>query len=202
MLKIWGRTNSINVQKVLWTVAELGIEYERVDAGRQFGVVKEPWYLKMNPNGLVPTIDDGGFVLWESNAIVRYLFAKYGAPQTHEQRTDADRWMEWYTSTFSRDLGPLFLGLIRTPPEQRNMAAMEAARKAVIENLKILDAHLAGRAYICGSQFTMGDIPLGAGIYRWYNLPIERPSTPNAEAWYRRLCERAAYRERVMIPLS
>lgn len=202
MLKIWGRVNSINVQKVMWAVDELGIEHERIDAGRHFGVVKEPWYLKMNPNGLVPTIDDNGFVLWESNAIVRYLFAKYGAPQTQVERADADRWMEWSVSTFARDLGPVFLGLIRTEPEMRNFPAIEAARTATIENLKILEDHLAGRSYLCGSQFSMGDIPLGAGISRWYNLPIERPSTPAAEAWYKRLCERPAFRKNVMIPLS
>lgn len=202
MLKIWGRVTSSNVQKVMWTVDELGIAYERVDAGRQFGVVKEPWYLKMNPNALVPTIADNDFVLWESNAIVRYLYAKHGAPQTHEQRADADRWMEWSTSTFSRDISTIFLGLIRTEPEKRNMAAIEAARKGVIENLKILEGQLEGRAYLCGNQFTMGDIPLGTSIYRWYNLPIERPATPNVEAWYKRLCERPAFRKHVMIPLS
>ena len=202
MLKIWGRTNSINVQKVMWTVAELGIAHARIDAGRQFGVVKEPWYLKMNPNGLVPTIEDDGFVLWESNAIVRYLFAKYGKPQTLAQHADADRWMEWYSTTYAAKVATVFLGLIRTPAENRDMAAIEAARKGTIENLKILDAHLAGRAFLCGSEFSMGDIPLGAGVYRWYNLPIERPSYPNIEAWYKRLCERSAYQEHIMIPLS
>ncbi|MBI2318409.1 MAG: glutathione S-transferase [Betaproteobacteria bacterium] len=202
MLKIWGRTNSINVQKVMWAVAELGLEHERVDAGRQFGLVKEPWYLKMNPNGLVPTIDDGGFVLWESNAIVRYLFAKYGRPGSAEQRADADRWMEWYSTTYAAKVAPIFLGLIRTPPEERNMAAIEACRKATIETLTILEAHLAGRDYLCGSDFTMGDIPLGAGIYRWYNLPIERPPYPNIEAWYQRLRARPGYQKHVMIPLS
>lgn len=202
MLKIWGRTNSINVQKVLWAAEELGLKYERIDAGRQFGVVKEPWYLKMNPNGLVPTIEDNGFVLWESNAIVRYLYAKYGKPQTQEQRADADRWMEWYSTTYAAKVAQVFLGLIRTPAESRDMAAIEAARKGTIENLKILEAHLSGRAYLCGSEFTMGDIPLGAGVFRWYNLPIERPSCPSIEAWYKRLCERPAYRKHVMIPLS
>lgn len=202
MLKIWGRINSINVQKVLWTVEELGIAHERVDAGMKFGVVKEPWYLKMNPNGLVPTIDDDGFVLWESNAVLRYLFAKYGKPQSLEQRADADRWMEWYSTTYAPKVAPIFLGLIRTPPEQRNMPAIETARKTVIDSLKILDEHLAGRAFMCGSEFGMGDIPLGAGVYRWYNLPIERPSYPNVEAWYKRLSERPAYRKHIMLPLS
>ena len=202
MLTIWGRVNSLNVQKVMWAVDELGLAHVRIDAGMQFGKNREPWYLKMNPNGLVPTVEDEGFVLWESHAIVRYLYAKYGPAQTHEQRADADRWMEWFGSTLSRDLGPAFMGLIRTPPEKRDLAAIEASRKASSEDLRLLEAHLAGRAYVCGSEFTLGDIPVGTGVHRWSNLPMERPDYPNVAAWYKRLCERPAYRKNVMIPLS
>ena len=202
MLKIWGRVNSLNVQKVMWTLDELGVAHERIDAGLQFGKNREPWYLKMNPNGLVPVIDDGGFVLWESNAVVRYLYAKYGKPQTHEQRADADRWMEWYSSTIGRSIGPAFMGLIRTPPEKRDPAAIEASRKASAADLTILEAQLAGRDFVCGKELTMGDIPLGAVIHRWYGLPLERPATPNIEAWYKRLCGRPAYRKHVMLPLT
>ena len=150
----------------------------------------------------MPAIDDNGFVLWESHAAVRYLYAKHAPAQTPEQRADADRWMEWFGSTLSRSLGPAFMGLIRTPPEKRDLAAIEASRKASSEDLRILETHLAGRAYVCGSEFTMGDIPLGTGVYRWANLPMERPDYPNIAAWTRRLGERPAYRKNVMIPLS
>ena len=121
MLKLWGRVNSINVQKVLWALEELRVPCERTDAGLQFGVVNDPFYRKMNPNGRVPTIDDDGFVLWESNAIVRYLCAKHGAgslwPNDLRRRADSDRWMDWATSTVQPAITPVFWGLVRTPPE-------------------------------------------------------------------------------------
>src|SRR6266849_4106379 len=127
MLKIWGRTNSVNVKKALWAAEELGMKYERIDAGMQFGVNKTPEYLGMNPTGLVPTIDDGGFVLWESHAIVRYLAAKHGAGTLWSNdlrvRADADRWMDW-THSFSREFQrPVFWPLVRTPPEKRDLKA-------------------------------------------------------------------------------
>jgi glutathione S-transferase len=146
MLKIWGRTNSVNVKKALWAAEELGLKYERVDAGLQFGVVDTPEYRKLNPNGLVPTIEDDGFVLWESNAIVRYLAAKYGAgtlwPNDLRQRADADRWMDWAFS-FANAFRPVFWGLIRTPPEKRDLKAIEDGRKKTIELAAIADARLA-----------------------------------------------------------
>jgi glutathione S-transferase len=206
MLKVWGRKNSINVQKVLWCCDELNLDYERIDAGGEFGLNREPEYLAMNPNGLIPTISDDGFVLWESNAIVRYLASKHGAgtlyPEDLRHRADADRWMDWHITEVYRHLGPVFLGLVRTPPEERDESTIEASRQQAAEAWKILDDQLSGRAYITGSSFTMADIPLGAAVYRWYELDIERPETPNLEAWYGRLRERPAYRERVMLPLT
>jgi glutathione S-transferase len=206
MLKVWGRKNSINVQKVLWCCDELNLDYERIDAGGEFGLNREPEYLAMNPNGLIPTISDDGFVLWESNAIVRYLASRHGAgtlyPEDLQHRADADRWMDWHITEVYRHLGPVFLGLVRTPPGERDEATIEAARQQAAEAWKILDDRLSGRAYVTGSSFTMADIPLGAAVYRWYELDIERPETPNLEAWYGRLRERPAYRERVMLPLT
>jgi len=206
MMKIWGRTNSINVQKVLWCCAELGLEYERVDAGMAFGVNDTPEYKAMNPNGLVPTIDDGGFILWESHAIVRYLARKHGTgtlwPNDARAAADADRWMEWYSTTLWLNLRPIFHNLVRTPVEKRNMGEVEEARKRLAANFGILDKHLAGRDYLAGQSFTVADIPMGVASYRWFNLPLERPAMANVERWYQRLCGRPAFKQHCMLPLT
>jgi glutathione S-transferase len=206
VLQIWGRSNSINVQKVLWCCGELDVSYHRVDIGGPFGGTGEPEYLRLNPNGLVPTISDGGFVLWESNVIVRYLAARHGTgtlyPENLAKRADADRWMDWQMGTLWANFRPAFVGLIRTPPEKWDHAYTAAAIRKTAENLTILDAHLAARDYVTGPAFTMADIPLGATAYRWFRLDIERPPMPNLEAWYERLCARAPYQATVMVPLS
>jgi glutathione S-transferase len=195
MLKIWGRVNSVNVKKALWCAEELGLKYERVDAGLQYGVNKTPEYLKMNPTGLVPTIDDDGFVLWESHSIVRYLAAKHAtgrlSPADLRQRADAERWMDW-TYTFQKEFQrPIFWPLVRTPPEKRDPGAIEAARKICADLLKIPEQYLAaGRRYLAGNELTIADIPLGCHVQLWMRLPLERP------------CERPAYRKIVDIPLS
>jgi glutathione S-transferase len=206
VLKIWGRTNSVNVQKVMWAVGELGVKHERIDAGLAFGLVNEPWYRAMNPNGRIPLIEDDGLILWESNAIVRFLSSKYGEgslyPTKLEARADTDRWMEWSTSTISPVMSPLFWGLIRTPPEQRNIQLIDESRDKMEEYAAILDAHLVDKCFITGDTLTMGDIPLGCFINRWYRLPIERPSYANLAAWIERLRERPAFRQHVMLPLT
>jgi len=202
VVKVWGRINSINVQKVMWALAELDVPCERIDAGRQFGVVDTVEYRRLNPNGLVPTIEDGDLVLWESNAIVRYLFAQYGPPESPAQRAVADKWMDWTSNRVQPPLRPLFWGYVRTPPEQRDHTALEAARVQAIEVLRIADTVLTGQAYLAGGHLTLGDIPLGCFVNRWYHLPIERPRLAGIEAWYERLQARPGYREHVMVPLS
>lgn len=206
MIKIWGRATSSNVQKVMWAVAELGLEYERVDAGGAFGGVDEPWYREMNPNGLVPTIEDDGEFLWESNAIVRYLSVRYGkgtlAPEKLSARAMADRWMDWQVTTAGPHWGGMFSGMVRTPPSQRDDAAIAAAIGRLQETYRILDAQLAGRDYIMGDSLTMADIPLGMSMYRYHELVPERADLPNMEAWYERLKARPAYAEHVMIPFD
>ena len=205
MLKIWGRVNSVNVKKVLWAAEELGLKYERVDAGMQYGVINTPEYKKMNPNSLVPTIEDDGFVLWESHAIVRYLAAKHGAgtlwPSDAKQRADAERWMDW-SYTFQANFRAVFWGLVRTPAEKRDMKAIEDARKKCGELLAIADAALADRQYFGGNALTIGDVPLGCHVQLWMRLPIERPEHPNLKRWFERLCGRPAYKKIVDIPLS
>jgi len=206
MLKVWGRVNSINVQKVLWALDELKIPYERTDAGLQFGVVSEPFYRRMNPNGRVPTIDDDGFILWESNAIVRYLSAKHGVgtlwPKDPRARADSDRWMDWATTTIAPPIHPVFWGLIRTPAGKRDSKAIEEGAKKLNAAFELLEQALDGRDYVAGSTLTMGDIPIGVHVYRWNALPIDRPSLPRIADYYHRLQERAPFRRHVMLPLS
>jgi len=206
MIKIWGRKNSINVQKVLWCCDELEIPYQRVDAGLQAGDVDTPAYRALNPNGLVPTIEDGKFVLWESNAILRYLAAKHGLdpfwPTDLETRASADRWMDWYISTLWMHMRPLFLQLIRCTADERDQTIIDTAKEKTLAALKILDAHLGSNPYVAGTEFTLGDIPVGAAVYRWMSLPVERPVLAHVESWYARLGKREAYRQHVMLPMS
>ncbi|HKU98514.1 MAG TPA: glutathione S-transferase [Vineibacter sp.] len=209
MLKIYGRANSINVQKALWAADECGLVYERTDVGGAFGGNDQPWYRAMNPNSVVPTIDDGGYTLWESNSIVRYLAATHAAgtlwPRDPKVRGDAERWMDWQISTIAAGMTTLFWGLIRTPAEKRDPDAIEKARVATADLWGRLDGHLADRAYVAGSHFTMGDIPVGAMAYRWFNLPFARdglPATPHLRAWYERLATRPAYQKHVMIKMT
>ncbi len=182
----------------------MGGPFERRDMAGKFGFTDE--YLAMNPNRVVPTIDDDGFILWESNACLRYLAAKHGAgtlwPEDLQVRANADRWMDWCTTTLWVALRPVFHGLIRTPPENRDTGAIAAAAKSTGEILAILDDWLADRDFVCGDAFTMGDIPVGFVLYRWYALDVERPERPNVRAWYERLTERPGYREYIMIPLE
>ena len=205
MLKIFGRTNSINVQKAMWTVAELGLPHQRVDAGMAHGVVTEPWYADLNPNRLVPAIDDDGVVLWESNVIVRYLAARHAAgtlmPADPAIRARAEMWMDWQQTSLP-GFGPLFLGLIRTPPEKRDMAAIRAGQESTEGALRLLDKYLANRTWMIADHLTVADIPLGCVAYRWYALPIERPELPNLRAWYQRLTARPAFAQHVMLPLT
>jgi glutathione S-transferase len=206
MLKIWGRANSVNVKKALWAAEELGVKYERIDAGLHFGVNNTADYKRINPTGLVPTLDDDGFTLWESHTIVRYLAARHGAgslwPVDPKARADADRWMDWAHS-FSREFQrPVFWPLVRTPPEQRDTAAIEAAVKKCGEMLAVPEQTLKERPYLGGASFTMGDIPLGCHIQLWMRLSIQRPRLPGVEAWFARLCQRPAYCRIVDIALT
>jgi glutathione S-transferase len=206
VLKVWGRVNSINVQKVLWVLGELNLPYERVDAGMAFGIVNEPFYKKMNANARVPTIDDEGFVLWESNAIVRYLAAKHGAgslwPTDLRERADSDRWMDWASVHVGPAINPVFWGLIRTPLEQRNMASIEAGAEATAQQFRIFEQSIGERDYVAGKNFTMGDIIVGVYAHRWYALDVKRPDLPRVEAYYDRLKRRSVFQKHIKKPLS
>ena len=206
MIRIWGRTNSINVQKVMWTVGELGLAHERIDAGGAFGRLDTPEYGRLNPNRLVPTIEDDGIVAWESQACVRYLAAKYGAgslwPTDPAARVHADMWMDWMVTTVLPQLSVCFWQLVRTPADKRDMAAVAAAADRLGPIWAILDDHLSHRAFVAGSELTIGDIPLGCAFNRYQNLEIARPNLPNCQLWYQSLKQRDAFRHHVMIPLT
>jgi glutathione S-transferase len=207
MLRIWGRRNSINVQKVMWAVAELGLPHERIDAGGPFGGVDTEEFGALNPNHRIPVIDDGGTVIWESHAIVRYLATRYGvgtlAPEDLGVRAQSDMWTDWVLA----DLQPAFIGGVfwnfyRTPEAQRNWPLIRQgiARSSIL--FRLLDRHLENRDFIAGSTLTFGDIPAGAQLYRYFGLDIDRLSLPNVEAWYARLQERETYRTHVMVPFD
>ncbi|WP_263141903.1 glutathione S-transferase [Pseudomonas sp. RIT-PI-AD] len=206
MLKIWGRKNSSNVRKVLWCAEEVGVAYESVDAGGAFGRVDEADYRRRNPNGLVPTLEDDGLVLWESNAIVRYLAARYGDgtlyPADAAVRAGGDKWMDWTTSSLAGAFRPLFWGVLRTPLEARDPQAIAVALERCGTLLEVPERTLANQPYLSGDAFAMGDIPLGSFIYAWFEMPIERPDLPYLAAWYARLQQRPAFRRGVMTPLT
>lgn len=206
MLTIWGRNNSVNVQKVMWMVGELGLAHQRRDVGGAFGGLDSAAYGALNPNRLIPTLEDGDTVIWESHAILRYLAVRYDAgglwPEDPIVRAEADRWMDWMITTILPNLHPVFWGLVRTPPGERDMAVIETAAEALGQKWRILDAHLAGRPFVAGERLSMGDFPVGAACYRYHALDIVRPDMPHLRAWYDRLQSHPAYREHVMIPLS
>lgn len=207
MLKILGRNTSSNVMKVLWLCDELGIEYDREDVGGAFGKNDQPDYLAMNPNGLVPTILDDGFVLWESNAIVRYLAGKHGAgselwPDDPQIRASADRWMEWLSTSVAAPMVLVFRNLVRETDETRNMDEVALGTKQATRLWGMLDAHLADNDYVTGANFTIGDIPLGVHVRRWIELrPEQAGETKNLLAWFERLKQRPAYHH-CLIPLQ
>lgn len=206
MLKILGRNSSSNVQKILWVCAEFGLGNEREDIGGSFGGNDRPDYLAMNPNGLVPTIIDDGFVLWESNTIVRYLAAKHPAgnlyPTDLQQCSIAQQWMDWQQTTVAPAIRPLFWALIRTPLEKRDHAEIANARDRLAGVMRTLDDRLSRSEYVAGDNFTVGDIPLGIMAYRWFNLDIEREEMGHLVRWYESLSVRPAFQEHVMIGMA
>lgn len=206
MLTIWGRRNSVNVQKAMWALGEVGAPHERIDAGGEFSKLDTPAFTALNPNRRVPVLQDGDTVVWESNAIIRYLAAKYGEGTLWSPdpaiRAQADIWMAWMQTTPYPEFITLFWGFVRTPPEQRDMDALRAANERLVKHLELLDRHLGGQSYLAGEAFTMGDIPVGAILYRYFAMEFDHPSLPNLMAWYARLSERPAYQVHVMIPFD
>lgn len=206
MLHIWGRLSSLNVRKVVWAAREVGVDFTRTDAGMAFGIVKTPAYLTLNPNALVPTLQDGPLTLWESNVIVRYLCARYAPttlyPQDLAARFDAERWMDWQQTTLNRAGGPAFIQLIRTPQAQRDAQAIAQSAAAMAPLLEQLDQHLAQRAYLAGAHFSMADIPVACDVHRWFGLPLQPAPLPHLQRWYASIQARPAVRGVLELPLS
>jgi glutathione S-transferase len=203
MLTIWGRLNSHNVKKVAWLAVELGLEFERIDVGGKFGM--DDAYLARNPNALIPTIEDGRVVLWESNAILRYLAAQYGAerwwPADAATRALGDRWLDWQFG-YADAQRDAFKQLVRTPEDQRDIGLVAASVAESARQLAILELHLTRMPWLSGAEFGIGDIPMGVYAYTWFNLPIERPDFPALAAWYTRIRGRPGFTDQVGIPLS
>jgi glutathione S-transferase len=205
MLKIWGRNTSINVQKVMWAIGELDLPHERIDVGGAFGRTNEQFYLQMNPNSLVPTLqEEDGFILWESNSIVRYLAAKHGAgslePTSLQDRARASQWMDWMLTVCAPAIHPLFWGLIRTPPEKQDHAKIAEARDKTADALRMLDTQLGKTAFAAGDGFSMGDIPVGLITYRFRKLVPDRTGMglDNLERWFLGIEQRKAFREQIL----
>ena len=205
MIKIWGWIGSSNVQKVLWCCDELAVEYELEDHGWPYAGYKEAPYLALNPNGLVPTIQDGDFVLWESNSVLRYLSEQYGngrlMPSTPELRASANRWLDWQLTTMGRLVTPVYRAFIRTRPENRQPELIHTDSAAAESGWRILDRYLLGSDYVGGQTFSIGDIPLGILAHRWFSLPIEHQGLAAVRAWYERLSHRPAYQKHMGRPL-
>ena len=198
MLEVLGRANSANVVKVIWLLDELGLPYTRTDAGGAFGRTNTPAYRAMNPTGNIPTLIEDGFVLWESNVILRYLCGAHAPgspmwPADLRVRAGVDRWMDWQQISMGPPGSRVFHGFVRTPPERRDMDAVGAAMTALGAQWALLDAVLAGSPYVAGPEFTLADISLGVHVHRWFSFDLPRPDLPHLRAWYGRLLERPAY---------
>lgn len=207
-LTIWGRANSVNVQKVLWCLRELDIAYHRIDAGMAFGKNDEPDYLAMNPNGRVPTLVDGDFILWESNSVMRYLVLAYGQgspiyPQAAKARASVDRWLDWTLSTLQPVDRPVFWALVRTPVEQRDMARIQKDADAEAEVWQVAEGQLSSRRFIEGDDFTIADIALGAYARRWFGVEgIRKPQLGHLERWFAQCASRPGFQQFVAPPMS
>jgi glutathione S-transferase len=202
---IWGRATSSNVMKVLWGLGELGLPFDRIDVGGAFGKTDTPEYRAMNPTGLVPTLQEGDFTLWESNAILRYLCSAHAPqsalwPQDPQARANVDRWMDAQQTSFNRPMSAVFWGLVRTPADKRDMAAIQQSVHEAARGWGLVEPLLRRHAFIAGDALTLADIPWGVHAHRWFNmdyLGLDRPDLPGVRAWYDRLCERPAYRQHI-----
>ena len=203
---VWGRRSSFNVQKALWVLGELALEYEHRDAGGSFGGLDTPEFRAMNPHGKIPVLADGDTVVWESHAILRYLAASYGAGSLWSPdpaiRSLADRWMDWSQCSLQPAFMGMFWGYFRTPPAQRNAGAIERARRECEAHFRLLDAELAARPFLAGDAFSLADIPAGAALYRYFEMGLAVEHPPHVDAWYARLAAREPYREAVMVPFE
>ena len=208
MIKIWGRKNSHNVQKVLWFCGEFGLEFDREDAGLEYGRTRDPDMLVRNPNAVIPTIEDDGFVVWESNVILRHLSRKYKAvnlyPEDIKLRTEVERWMDWQQTTLLSPMTTIFWGRARAPEKFSKTDINEAIEQAN-HMWTIVSNRLQGRKWLLGDNFSLSEVCMGALAWRWFSLvsEAERGSDQNLENWFANLSARPAYNEHITsIPLT
>lgn len=203
MRRLWGRLTSVNVQKAAWALDEAGLHFERIEAGGAHGVVREPSYRTLNPNGLVPTLEEDGFVLWESNAIMRYaasLSPALALPADLRERAHVEQWVDWQATSFTPAMRDAFWQLFRATEPDRTLVSTSLAASEVYA--AILDGHLSGRDYVVGERFTIADIALGCATHRWLNIPAERQERPNLRRWYERIAGRAAAARALGAPIG
>jgi glutathione S-transferase len=202
---LWGRSTSSNVMKVIWLLEELKLPYERIDVGGLFGKTDTPEYRAMNPTGLVPTLQEDDFTLWESNAILRYICNAHAPdtalwPRDQYARANVDRWLEAQQTVMNRPQGVIFISLVRTPPEKRDQVAIAQAIKEAAHAWGLIGAELGHHSYIAGNEFSLADIAWGVHVNRWFNMKFDRPEVANLRAWYDRLLTRPAYRKHIADP--
>jgi glutathione S-transferase len=206
MITVWGRANSTNVIKVLWLCEELNLEFDRKDVGGPFGGLQTKHFLSLNPNGIIPVLEDDGAVVWESHSVLRFLAQKYGEdslyPAETVARSQVERWLDWHISTLAPVLNPVFVAFYRTAPEARNQAALAAVIEKLTSAMTLLDEHLSAQPFIAGAQFSIADIAFGNSVWRWSQFPIERPKLQHVERWQARLSERPGYRKYAALPLA
>ena len=206
MLKLWGRATSQNAQKAMWAIGELGLDHERIDVGGRFGGLDTPEFGAMNPNRRVPVLEHDGAVIWESHTVVRYLAATFGRgtlwAEEPAERSLSDRWMDWTATTLQPAFMDIFWGYYRTPEPERDWTIIRRGIDGCARLYGLLDRHLATQPFVAGNHLTMGDIPIGASLYRYFELNLKRPPLPNVEAYYARLQDRPAYSEHVMVPFD
>ena len=208
VLKLWGRKNSSNVQKVSWLLGELGLDYEQVTVGGKYGGLDTPQFLALNPHGRIPVLEHNGAAIWESHTILRYLAATAATehpefwPASPAARATADGWLDWTLALLQPAFGEVFIGFYRTPPEQRNLTQVESALKRLNGHFQLLDQQLAQRPFIGGDALSLADFGAGTLLHRYFNIDVERPALPHLQDLYQRLCQRPAYAANVAVPFD
>lgn len=205
MRKLWGRATSLNVQKVAWVLAETELDYDRIDIGGEFGGLQTDAYRDLNPNGRIPTLLDDGMILWESNAICRYLVHRYGGTLDQDnvpQNARADMWMEWFQNNVYAAFMTMFREKVRKTASTRDEALLASAITNLHQKFAIADQALADQEFLLGDGVSLADVPLGSCLYRYFTLDIEHGSFPNLSEYYHRLSEHTSYQDCVMVDYS
>jgi len=201
LIQLYGRRNSINVQKVSWALCELNLEFKWHDEYGKFGKVNVENYEKINPQLIVPTLDHNGSIINQSNAIVRYLYRKYTDVYEISKDEDiaiAESWMEFQTTDLQLNMTPIFWGLVRNPPEDRDQELIDKNIISLNEKFEIFDKFLEDHEYILNNKFGMSDIIMGAASYRYLSLPIERPNLLNLKSWYDKISNRYCFKKNIL----